>query len=166
MSTITQPSAPSTQAVEHPESAFGDCFSCRVIGTASMGAVGFYALNQSRAHQPGSPFGKRIMGGLGVCKPRHTVAFIVFQGIDGMPFGQVSWSVAGSVGRNSAFVTCKTHCFRRLHSRSHACERLIIRKSCYRLGRSSSTSLSDSWGCPFESEPANYICSSNRVSTT
>ncbi|CCM05387.1 uncharacterized protein FIBRA_07603 [Fibroporia radiculosa] len=44
-----------------------DCLACRVIGTAALGGVGIYALNQSRAHQPGSVVGKRIVAGLGVC---------------------------------------------------------------------------------------------------
>jgi Domain of unknown function (DUF4536) len=43
-----------------------DCLSCRIIGTGALGATGMYALNQARAHQPGSVFGKRIMGGVGV----------------------------------------------------------------------------------------------------
>ncbi|OBZ66464.1 hypothetical protein A0H81_13607 [Grifola frondosa] len=40
-----------------------DCLACRVIGTAALGGVGVYALNQSRAHAPGSLIGKRIMAG-------------------------------------------------------------------------------------------------------
>ena len=44
-----------------------DCLACRVIGTAALGGVGIYALNQSRAHAPGSIAGKRVMAGLGVC---------------------------------------------------------------------------------------------------
>ncbi|KAI0330038.1 hypothetical protein GY45DRAFT_1346206 [Cubamyces sp. BRFM 1775] len=44
-----------------------DCLACRVVGTAALGGVGIYALNQSRAHAPGSVVGKRIMAGLGVC---------------------------------------------------------------------------------------------------
>ena len=43
-----------------------DCLSCRVIGTGALGATGFYALNQARAHQPGSRVGKQIMAGVGV----------------------------------------------------------------------------------------------------
>ncbi|KAI0076730.1 hypothetical protein K474DRAFT_1662602 [Panus rudis PR-1116 ss-1] len=43
-----------------------DCLACRVIGTGALGSLGFYALNQSRAHAPGSPAGKRIMAGVGV----------------------------------------------------------------------------------------------------
>ncbi|KAI0321225.1 hypothetical protein OF83DRAFT_371751 [Amylostereum chailletii] len=43
-----------------------DCMACRVIGTASLGTVGLYALHQSRAHQPGTIFGKRIMAGVGI----------------------------------------------------------------------------------------------------
>ncbi|KAH9847004.1 hypothetical protein C2E23DRAFT_788163 [Lenzites betulinus] len=44
-----------------------DCLACRVIGTGALGGVGVYALNQSRAHAPGSVVGKRIMAGVGVC---------------------------------------------------------------------------------------------------
>ncbi|KAH8086018.1 hypothetical protein BXZ70DRAFT_558462 [Cristinia sonorae] len=44
-----------------------DCLSCRIIGTGALGATGLYALNQSRAHAPGSPLGKRILAGVGVC---------------------------------------------------------------------------------------------------
>ncbi|KAH9986757.1 hypothetical protein BJV74DRAFT_750689, partial [Russula compacta] len=43
-----------------------DCLSCRVIGTGALGATGLYALNQARAHQPGSPLGRQIMAGVGV----------------------------------------------------------------------------------------------------
>ncbi|KAH9160635.1 hypothetical protein EDB89DRAFT_1914592 [Lactarius sanguifluus] len=43
-----------------------DCLSCRVIGTGALGATGLYAINQARAHQPGSVIGKRIMAGVGV----------------------------------------------------------------------------------------------------
>lgn len=43
-----------------------DCLSCRVIGTGALGATGLYALNQARAHQPGSRVGKQIMAGVGV----------------------------------------------------------------------------------------------------
>ena len=42
--------------------------SCKVIGSTSLAAVGVYALNQSRAHQPGSLIGKRIMAGVGIGK--------------------------------------------------------------------------------------------------
>ena len=45
-----------------------ECFTCRVIGTAALAGTGVYALNQSRAHAPGSVVGKRIMAGVGVCK--------------------------------------------------------------------------------------------------
>ncbi|KAI0800081.1 hypothetical protein C8Q74DRAFT_1313877 [Fomes fomentarius] len=44
-----------------------DCLACRVIGTVALGGVGVYALNQSRAHAPGSVVGKRLMAGVGVC---------------------------------------------------------------------------------------------------
>ncbi|KAH9915217.1 uncharacterized protein B0H18DRAFT_886137 [Fomitopsis serialis] len=44
-----------------------DCLACRIIGTGALAGVGVHALNLSRAHQPGSPMGKRIMAGLGVC---------------------------------------------------------------------------------------------------
>jgi hypothetical protein len=44
-----------------------ECLSCRIIGSGALGAVGLYALNQSRASAPGSLFGKRILMGLGLC---------------------------------------------------------------------------------------------------
>ncbi|KZT63298.1 hypothetical protein DAEQUDRAFT_680628 [Daedalea quercina L-15889] len=44
-----------------------DCLGCRVVGTTALAGLGIHALNQSRAHQPGSLMGKRIMRGLGVC---------------------------------------------------------------------------------------------------
>src|SRR5260370_41480217 len=55
-----QASSPPSQRVP------ADCLSCRIIGTGALGSTGLYALNQSRAHQPGSPVGKRIMAGIGV----------------------------------------------------------------------------------------------------
>ena len=45
-----------------------ECLTCRIIGTVAFAATGLYALNQSRAHAPGSVVGKRIMAGVGVCK--------------------------------------------------------------------------------------------------
>lgn len=47
---------------------YQECLSCRIIGTGALGAVGIYALNQSRRHQLGSVVGKRIIAGLGICK--------------------------------------------------------------------------------------------------
>ena len=47
--------------------AYQDCLACRIVGTAALGGVGVYALQQSRPHAPGSVVGKRIMAGLGVC---------------------------------------------------------------------------------------------------
>ncbi|CAL1713662.1 unnamed protein product [Somion occarium] len=44
-----------------------DCLVCRITGTGALAGVGIYALNQSRAHAPGSIVGKRIMAGVGVC---------------------------------------------------------------------------------------------------
>ncbi|KAI0783440.1 hypothetical protein C8Q75DRAFT_725843 [Abortiporus biennis] len=44
-----------------------DCLTCRIIGTAALAGTGVYALNQSRAHAPGSIIGKRIMAGVGIC---------------------------------------------------------------------------------------------------
>ena len=44
----------------------GENATLRVIGTGALGGVGVYALNQSRAHAPGSVIGKRIMAGVGV----------------------------------------------------------------------------------------------------
>ncbi|EIN04015.1 hypothetical protein PUNSTDRAFT_139057 [Punctularia strigosozonata HHB-11173 SS5] len=54
----------STEPLEdrpHPQ----QCLACRVIGTAALGGVGLYALQMSRASAPGSPLGKRIVGGVG-----------------------------------------------------------------------------------------------------
>ncbi|KAI9070365.1 hypothetical protein FKP32DRAFT_1608077 [Trametes sanguinea] len=68
MSTTSSPSNGSNESVQvqlprNPQ----DCLACRVIGTVALGGVGIYALNMSRAHQPGSMVGKRIMAGVGVC---------------------------------------------------------------------------------------------------
>ena len=45
---------------------YQDCLACRVIGTTALAGLGVHALNQSRAHQPGTPMGKRAMAGVGV----------------------------------------------------------------------------------------------------
>ncbi|PCH37575.1 hypothetical protein WOLCODRAFT_84404 [Wolfiporia cocos MD-104 SS10] len=58
----------------HVAPQYQDCLACRVIGTAALGGAGIYALNQSRAHQPGSMVGKRIMAGVGVCEFRKLFA--------------------------------------------------------------------------------------------
>lgn len=58
------PSSDPTKLSPQPQ----DCFTCRLIGSTALGAVGIYALNQSRRHQPGSPLGKRIMAAVGVCE--------------------------------------------------------------------------------------------------
>ncbi|KAI9457115.1 hypothetical protein BJY52DRAFT_1120634 [Lactarius psammicola] len=59
--TSTGPADPS-----QPPPRPADCLSCRIIGTGALGATGLYAINQARAHQPGSVIGKRIMAGVGV----------------------------------------------------------------------------------------------------
>src|SRR6266702_1107070 len=59
----TSPAGPS-QPPPPPRPA--DCLSCRIVGTGALGATGLYAINQARAHQPGSVIGKRIMAGVGV----------------------------------------------------------------------------------------------------
>jgi len=61
--TTQTPKNVAVEQVERPK----DCLACRIIGTGALGGVGIYALNQSRAHAPGSPLGKRIMAGVGVC---------------------------------------------------------------------------------------------------
>ncbi|KAI0033869.1 hypothetical protein K488DRAFT_46776 [Vararia minispora EC-137] len=43
-----------------------DCLPCRVVGAVALGTVGIYALHMSRAHQPGSIIGKRVMAAVGV----------------------------------------------------------------------------------------------------
>ncbi|KAI0296514.1 hypothetical protein B0F90DRAFT_1034600 [Multifurca ochricompacta] len=58
--------SPDHQALVSQHPAPVDCLSCRIIGTGALGATGLYALNQARAHQPGSVVGKRIMGGVGI----------------------------------------------------------------------------------------------------
>ncbi|KAI0256440.1 hypothetical protein BJV78DRAFT_467162 [Lactifluus subvellereus] len=61
------PSSPtSSDRSALPRPATADCLSCRIIGTGALGATGLYALNQARAHQPGSVVGKRIMAGVGM----------------------------------------------------------------------------------------------------
>ncbi len=58
-----------------------DCLSCRVIGTGALGATGLYALNQARAHQPGSRVGKQIMAGVGVLFLLGSVVFFFLASI-------------------------------------------------------------------------------------
>jgi hypothetical protein len=62
----TSPTPPDRQATSPPQHAPADCLSCRIIGTGALGITGVYALNQARAHQPGSPVGKRVMAGVGI----------------------------------------------------------------------------------------------------
>ncbi|KAI0654168.1 hypothetical protein C8Q70DRAFT_926329 [Cubamyces menziesii] len=62
----SEPRPGSDAQVELPQN-YKDCLACRVVGSVALGGVGIYALNQSRAHAPGSVVGKRIMAGLGVC---------------------------------------------------------------------------------------------------
>ena len=70
--TVSLPQAPptgtgtGTDSPSQPTSRPLDCLSCRIIGTGALGATGLYAINQARAHQPGSVIGKRIMAGVGV----------------------------------------------------------------------------------------------------
>ena len=71
----TQTQRPDAQAAANPK----DCMACRVIGTGALGGVGVYALNQSRAHAPGSVVGKRIMAGVGVCECTRPFR-VVFRG--------------------------------------------------------------------------------------
>jgi Domain of unknown function (DUF4536) len=65
-SSSTSPAPDSQMPQTSSRSAPTDCLSCRIIGTGALGATGMYALNQARAHQPGSVIGKRIMAGVGV----------------------------------------------------------------------------------------------------
>jgi len=64
MTMATTTNAPRSSPPQHVPAY--DCLSCRVIGTGALGATGLYALNQARAHQPGSRVGKQIMAGVGV----------------------------------------------------------------------------------------------------
>jgi hypothetical protein len=61
--TLPEPAGPHIYASPGKQ----DCLSCRIIGAGTLGAVGIYALNQSRARAPGSLVGKRIMAGVGLC---------------------------------------------------------------------------------------------------
>ena len=67
-------SVPNSGAIAPPDTraagpeAPQECMTCRIIGTGALAATGLYALNQSRAHQPGSVVGKRIMAGVGICE--------------------------------------------------------------------------------------------------
>lgn len=54
-----------------------DCLPCRIVGSVALGSVGFYALNQSRVHQPGSVIGKRIMAGVGICVYRPVTCLVL-----------------------------------------------------------------------------------------
>jgi hypothetical protein len=55
-----------------------DCLACRIIGSGAIGASGVYALYSSRAAAPGSLIGKRIVGGIGVCKHGFLLSFLSF----------------------------------------------------------------------------------------
>ncbi|KAI0753214.1 hypothetical protein C8Q80DRAFT_1150817 [Daedaleopsis nitida] len=66
---MSSPSSEDSSQRVGPQAASGrpqECLTCRIIGTAALGGVGVYALNQSRAHAPGSVVGKRILAGVGV----------------------------------------------------------------------------------------------------
>ncbi|KAL4063418.1 hypothetical protein J3A83DRAFT_4235458 [Scleroderma citrinum] len=45
-----------------------DCLTCKIIGSGAFAATGLYALHASRASAPGSIFGKRVIGGIGICE--------------------------------------------------------------------------------------------------
>ncbi|KAI0788231.1 hypothetical protein C8Q74DRAFT_1328775, partial [Fomes fomentarius] len=79
MATSTPAERGPTKRTESPAlaSAPQDCLACRVIGTVALGGVGMYALNQSRAHAPGSVVGKRIMAGVGVCEAGFLVGSVL-----------------------------------------------------------------------------------------
>jgi len=49
----------------HPAIGGRDCLSCRIVGTGTLGITGLYALSNSRAHSPGSLWGKRAMAAVG-----------------------------------------------------------------------------------------------------
>ncbi|EJF59627.1 hypothetical protein DICSQDRAFT_64674 [Dichomitus squalens LYAD-421 SS1] len=61
---LSNEDARTEQALAQTE--FQDCLTCRIIGTGALAGVGIYALRMSRAGAPGSPVGKRIMGGVGI----------------------------------------------------------------------------------------------------
>ncbi|KAI0725851.1 hypothetical protein C8Q72DRAFT_849326 [Fomitopsis betulina] len=60
----SSPASSDSSSKVDPE--YRDCLPCRVIGTAALAGLGIHALNQSRAHQPGSLMGRRVMAGVGV----------------------------------------------------------------------------------------------------
>lgn len=66
-STVAPVRTETAQTRADSEVAPQECLTCRIIGTAALAGTGVYALNQSRAHAPGSVVGKRIMAGVGVC---------------------------------------------------------------------------------------------------
>lgn len=57
-----------------------DCLSCKIIGSGAFVATGLYALHASRSSAPGTVIGKRLMGGIGICKfflSHREVGFLV-----------------------------------------------------------------------------------------
>ncbi|KAL5506926.1 hypothetical protein ACEPAH_6382 [Sanghuangporus vaninii] len=68
----SQAQASQSQDIQAHQAVQQECLSCKVIGTAAFGAVGVYALRQSRVpvDHPGAPKGpvaRRIMAGVGFC---------------------------------------------------------------------------------------------------
>ncbi|KAG8926224.1 hypothetical protein FRC02_009055 [Tulasnella sp. 418] len=55
-----------THPPEAQKAEYQDCLGCRIVGTVALSGVGLHALNASRAHKPGSPLERRIMGAVGV----------------------------------------------------------------------------------------------------
>jgi hypothetical protein len=62
----SKPPLYTTVIPEPPTDGPNDCLSCRIIGSAVLGATGVYALMSSRPNMPGSVIGKRIVAGAGV----------------------------------------------------------------------------------------------------
>ena len=58
--------------MEHPQTVStntkeqAECFTCRVIGSGALAAVGVYALSAARPSAPGTALGKRVVAGIGV----------------------------------------------------------------------------------------------------
>lgn len=69
--------SPRDRTSQAPLLAQGECLSCRLIGSTALAAVGLYALNQSRRHQPGSLIGKRIVAGVGCCRLSFSTMVVI-----------------------------------------------------------------------------------------
>lgn len=95
MSTLQTDSKPQNGSQVGVQPAYKDCLPCRLVGTATLGGVGIYALYQSRAQAPGSAVGKRVMAGLGVCMSCSSITVALVLLMAALPSRAIGFLVAG-----------------------------------------------------------------------